>query len=139
MKLTTKGRYGLNAMYDLAASEGEGPQSVKAIAQRQGIPEAYLEQLICSLKKAELVVSVRGAQGGYRIARPAREISIGDILRALEGEVLQLECLADEDYCANACTCPSRRVFCRLADGMNRLADSISLADMLSDDESAAD
>ncbi len=134
MKLTTKGRYGLNAMYDLAASEGEGPQSVKAISQRQNIPEAYLEQLICSLKKAGLVVSVRGAQGGYRIARSAGEISIGDILRALEGEVLQIECLADEEFCANACSCPSRRVFRRLAEGMNQLVDSISLADMIAGD-----
>jgi len=137
MKLTTKGRYGLNAMYDLAMSEGEGPQSVKAIAQRQRIPEAYLEQLICALKKAGLVVSVRGAQGGYRIARPAGEISIGQILRALEGEVLQIDCLADEEYCTNACSCPSRRVFTKLAEGMNRLVDSISLADMLGDETNA--
>ena len=109
MKLSTRGRYGIHAMYDLALYAEGGPQSIKAIAEREGVPEAYLEQLICSLKKAGLVVSVRGAQGGYRIARSAEEISIGDILRALEGEVLQIECLADEEFCANACSCPSRR------------------------------
>ena len=83
MKLSTRGRYGIHTMYDLALNGENGPQSIKAIAERGGMPEAYLEQLIAGLKRAGLVTSTRGAQGGYMLARPAEEITVGDVLRAL--------------------------------------------------------
>lgn len=85
MKLSTKGKYGVKAMFELAMHEGAGPVSLKLIAERQNLSEHYLEQLAAPLRKAGLVSSVRGAQGGYVLARPAAEISVGDILRVLEG------------------------------------------------------
>ena len=80
MKLSTKGRYGVKAMFDLALHHGEGPIALKSIAERQGISEHYLEQLIAVLRKAGLVKSVRGAQGGYSLAREPENITVGDII-----------------------------------------------------------
>ena len=87
MKLSTKGRYGLSAMIDLAVYSENEAVSLNSIAERQHISEGYLEQLMAKLKKAGLVTSIRGASGGYRLARPASEVSVGDILRALEGKI----------------------------------------------------
>ena len=87
MKLSTKGRYGLRAMIDLALYSDEEAVSIQSISARQNISDNYLEQLVRKLKKEGLVVSVRGAQGGYRLAKPADEISVGDVLRALEGSL----------------------------------------------------
>lgn len=84
MKLSTKGRYGLRAMIDLARYSEEEPVSISSIASRQDISERYLEQLVGLLKKAGLVQSIRGATGGYVLAKGAKEISVGDVLRALE-------------------------------------------------------
>lgn len=132
MKLSTRGRYGIHAMYDLAQHGGEGPQHIKAIAERQSIPEAYLEQLIAVLRKAELVKSVRGAQGGYLLSRDPIEISVGQVIRTLEGGLVLVECLED-DACDKACSCPTRVVWQKLYDGMNQIIDGISLQDMLDD------
>ena len=100
MKLSTRGRYGIHAMYDLARYHQSEPQSIKAIAERQNIPEAYLEQLIAVLRRSGLVTSVRGAQGGYLLARPPGEITVGQVLRALEGDLALVDCLVEEDACA---------------------------------------
>ena len=83
MKLSTKGRYGLRAMIDLALYSEQEPVSIQSIALRQNMSERYLEQLMASLKKAGLVTSIRGASGGYQLAKPSIGISVGDILRAL--------------------------------------------------------
>ena len=91
MKLSTKGRYGLRAI-DLAVYSEKESVSISCIAQRENISESYLEQLAGKLKKAGLIKSTRGAQGGYRLAKPAAEISVGDILRALEGELGAVDC-----------------------------------------------
>ena len=85
MKLTTKGRYGLRAMVDLAVNTDDEAVALSQIAERQGISLNYLEQLVARLKKSGIVNGIRGAQGGYVLAMPAEEISVGDILRALEG------------------------------------------------------
>ena len=133
MKLSTRGRYGIQTMYDLAQNVDNGPQSIKAIAERGGMPEAYLEQLIAGLKRAELVSSTRGAQGGYMLARPASEITVGGVLRALEGNFSLVECLDGEDCCDRACACPSRIVWQKLRDGMTAIVDGITLQDMVED------
>ena len=133
MKLSTRGRYGIHTMYDLALNGVNGPQSIKAIAERGGMPEAYLEQLIAGLKKAGLVTSTRGAQGGYMLARPADDITVGDVLRALEGGMSLVECLDGEDCCDKACACPSRIVWQKLRDGMMAIVDGITLQDMIDD------
>ena len=137
MKLSTRGRYGIHAMYDLALHASEGPVPIKVIAERQGIPEAYLEQLVAVLKKEGLVTSTRGAQGGYTLSRPAAEITVGQVLRALEGGLNLVDCLVEDDACGKSCACPSRIVYMKLRDGLNQLADSITLQDMVEDYERA--
>ena len=87
MKLSTKGRYGLRALIDLAQYSGQAPVSITSISARQDISERYLEQLMALLRKAGLIRSVRGAGGGYVLAKDMKEISVGDILRALEGNL----------------------------------------------------
>ena len=133
MKLSTRGRYGIRAMLDLALNADGSPVPIKAIAERQEIPEAYLEQLIAVLKREGLVTSTRGAQGGYMLSRPASQITVGQILRALEDGLNLVDCLAEADACRRACDCPSRIVYRKLQDGLNRIADSITLQDMVSD------
>lgn len=137
MKLSTRGRYGIHAMYDLAVNAGEGPISIKAIAERRDIPEAYLEQLMAVLKREGLVVSTRGAQGGYALARPAGEITVGQVLRALEGGLNLVDCLTEADSCGRSCDCPSRIVYRKIQQGLNQVADSITLQDMIDDYERA--
>ncbi len=131
MKLSTRGRYGIHAMYDLAEHWGDGPQSIKLIAERQGIPEAYLEQLIAVLRREKLVISNRGAQGGYRLAREPQQTTVGDVLRALEGGLNLVDCLLEEDSCGKSCACPSRIVWMKIRDGLNSIVDNITLQDMI--------
>ena len=131
MKLSTRGRYGIHAMYDLAVHYGDGPQSIKCIAERQNVPEAYLEQLIAMLRRAKLVISNRGAQGGYRLSREPREITVGDVLRALEGGLNLVDCLEEDDACGKSCACPSRIVWMKIRDGLHQVVDGITLQDMI--------
>ena len=133
MKLSTRGRYGIHAMYDLALNVNNGPQSIKAIAEREGIPEAYLEQLIAVLKREKLVASTRGAQGGYVLTRQPEQITVGDVLRALEGGLNLVECLEEDDACGKACACPSRIVWLKIRDELNRVVDGSTLKDMIDD------
>ncbi len=130
MKLSTRGRYGIHAMYDLACNADAGPQPIKAIAERQSIPEAYLEQLFAVLKRDNLVKSVRGAQGGYMLSRPASQITVGDVLRSLEGGLSLVDCLDEEEACGKSCACPTRIVWLKLRNGLNAIVDSITLTDM---------
>ena len=134
MKLSTRGRYGIHAMYDLAVNDG-GPQSIKAIAERENIPEAYLEQLIAVLKRQGLVISTRGAQGGYALSRPAEEITVGDVLRALEGGLSLVDCVQEEDACGRSCDCPARILWQKIQAGLDSIVDGITLKDMVEDHE----
>ena len=135
MKLSTRARYGIHAMYDLAQNYGAQPRPLKAVAEAQAYPDAYLEQLLCTLRRDGLVSSARGAQGGYMLSRPPGEITVGQVLRALEGGLNLLECLSEEDACGKSCDCPSRKVWKRLRDGLNEIVDGITLEDMLRRDE----
>ena len=119
-------------MYELAlAYESQEPRPLKVIAERQGIPEAYLEQLIAVLRRDDLVKSVRGAQGGYMLSREPGKITVGDVLRSLEGGMGLLECLDEEETCGKSCNCPSRIIWLRVRDGLNQIVDGITLEDML--------
>jgi Rrf2 family transcriptional regulator, cysteine metabolism repressor len=91
VKISTKGRYGIKAMLDLALQHGTGSTPLKYISERQGVSEPYLEQIIAALKKAGLVSSIRGVQGGYQLAKAPEEISIGEIIAVLEGPLLPFE------------------------------------------------
>jgi Rrf2 family protein len=133
MKLSTRGRYGIHAMYELALEYGGAPVSIKTIAERRDIPEAYLEQIFSMLRRDELVTSLRGAQGGYTLSRPPAEIRVGDLLRSLEGGLKLVDCLEDET-CTHACECPSRAVWKKINDGWTGIVDSITLQDMLKDE-----
>ncbi|MBR3503233.1 MAG: Rrf2 family transcriptional regulator [Clostridia bacterium] len=135
MKLSTRSRYGIHAMYDLACFAAGEPQPIKAIAERQKIPEAYLEQLIGPLRRSGLVKSVRGAQGGYLLARAPEEITVGAVMRALEGDINLVDCLAEEDACERAGSCAARIVWRRVNDGLRQIVDGITLRDIMNDDE----
>lgn len=129
MKLSTKGRYGLRALIDLAQYSGQAPVSITSISSRQDISERYLEQLMALLRKAGLIRSVRGAGGGYVLAKDMKEISVGDILRALEGNLEPVECpgLDPEGSCKAADSCVSKYVWKRINESINRTVDEIML------------
>ena len=133
MKLSTKGRYGLRAMIDLALYSEKEPASIASIAARQHISESYLEQLIAKLRKAGLVTSVRGACGGYIPGRPVEEISVGDILRALEGNLDPVDCpgIQNNSGCDGSDVCVTKYVWQRINDSINRTVDEIKLSELL--------
>jgi len=119
-------------MVYLASKAQEGPQPLRAIAQSNLLPDQYLEQLLGCLRKAGLVNTVRGAQGGYQLAKPAGEITVGHIIDAMEGPLQLSECaIESEPTCPNSDICPTRRVWEYLTDSINSLLYSISLQDML--------
>lgn len=133
MKLSTKGRYGLRAMIDLAIHSKEEAVSIASIAARQKISESYLEQLIPKLRKAGMISSVRGAGGGYMLAKPASEISVGDILRALEGNLDPVDCagLQGESGCESSDGCVTKYVWQRINESINQTVDGINLEELI--------
>lgn len=136
MKLSTKGRYGLKAVLDVALHADEEAVALSQIAERQGISMNYLEQLIAKLKKAGIVISTRGAQGGYKLAAPAEGISIGDILRALEGDLNPVDCSINnngESNCSNSDSCVTKYVWKRISDSINDAVDGIKLSELVAE------
>ncbi|GHU65691.1 AsnC family transcriptional regulator [Clostridia bacterium] len=131
MKLSTRSQYGIHAMLDLALAYGEGPQPLRLIAERQAVPEQYLEQLIAPLRRGGLVKSARGASGGYELASPPELIQVGEILRALEGPVRLTDCVSEPDTCARAGICPSRALWERLNNAIQDVLDNTTLAELL--------
>ncbi|RAL25756.1 cysteine metabolism transcriptional regulator CymR [Thermoflavimicrobium daqui] len=124
MKISTKGRYGLTIMMDLATNYGKGPIPLKSVAERHELSEHYLEQLIAPLRNAGLVRSVRGAYGGYKLAKPPEEITAGDIIRVLEGPIRLVEASSDDH--------PGQRdLWKRIRDAIARELDSTSLASLI--------
>lgn len=132
MKLSTKGRYGVKAMMDLAVHYGELPTSIKSISERQGISEYYLEQLFAPLRRAKLVKSVRGAQGGYILNKLPKDITILEIMNVLEGPVEISECLTNEE-CDYLDICATRVLWRKIRDSINSVMAGITLQDMLND------
>ena len=132
MKLSTKGRYGLRALIDLAQYGEQEGVSIQSISARQQISDSYLEQLVRKLKKAGLVTSVRGAQGGYRLARPAEEISVGDVLRALEGSIEAVSCQEGENpSCVGKDLCVARFVWQKVNKSIQETVDSIMISQLV--------
>lgn len=132
MKISTKGRYALRLMLDLALNEKEDLVRVKDIADRQQISEKYLEQIISSLKKAGMVKSLRGAQGGYRLTREPEEYTVGAILRITEGGMAPVACLDDpKNLCERAGGCVSLRVWEMLDEAIRGVIDHVTLRDMV--------
>ena len=138
MKISTKGKYGLRAMIDLAQYSEQEAVSISSIAQRQKISESYLEQLVAKLKKAGLVVSIRGAAGGYRLARPASGISVGDVLRALEGDVRAVICTAQtEEGCEGEELCVTKYVWQRINESIEKTVDEMMIDQLVAESRKA--
>lgn len=132
MKLSTKGRYGVKAMVDLAINYGEEPVSIKSISERQKISEYYLEQLFSPLRKADIIKSVRGAQGGYVLSRPPEEITVAEVINVLEGPIEISQCL-DEDSCSNIDNCATRLLWARIKESIDSVLKSTTLKDIVND------
>lgn len=111
MKLSTRSRYGTRMMLDLANHYDEGPIQIGDVAKREDISVKYLEQLIIPLKKASLIESVRGPKGGHMLAKPPEEITIGEIVRVLEGGVTLTPCIIDPDVCEKSNNCLTRGIW----------------------------
>lgn len=137
MKLSTKGRYGLQAMVDLGVYSKEKHISLKSIAERLSMSENYLEQLIALLKKKNLVVSIRGAQGGYALAKEPKEITVGEILRALEGSLAPTDCTCKEhtNHCTLENKCVTKSIWEKIRDSIDSVVDNITLDQLMEDYE----
>ena len=132
MKLSTRGRYGTRLMLDLASHDKEGPALLKDVSLSQNISLKYLGQLIIPLKIAGLIKSLRGARGGYFIAKPPEEISLGDIVKALEGSICIVECIYSPEICERAGKCASQKIWKEINEKIIDILDSYSLNDLVS-------
>jgi Rrf2 family protein len=134
MKLSTKGRYGVKAMFELALQYGGESVSIKEISQKINVSEYYLEQLFANLRKAGLIKSIRGAQGGYVLSKDPAEITVADIFNVLEGPVEISDCITDEDAnCTRAEHCGTRPLWIKISESVNSVINSVTLQDMVND------
>src|SRR3954464_5420498 len=134
MKVSTRGEYGVRAMVALANNYGGGPMSIGAMAKESSVPYAYLEQLIAPLRKAGLVESKRGAQGGYQLTRTPELIVVGEIYRVMEGPVAPMDCVSEDEAdqtCPLIDGCQTRPVWIKVRDSIAGALDSMTLADLL--------
>lgn len=132
MKVSTKGRYALRLMLDLAINNNGELIRVRDIAERQGISEKYLEQIISFLKKAGYVKSLRGSQGGYCLAREPKEYTVGMILRLTEGNMAPVSCLEDEENrCERADSCVTVKLWSMVDEAVKGVIDHITLQDLV--------
>ena len=133
MKISTKGRYALRLMLDIALNDAKTPVRIKDIAERQQISDKYLEQIVSSLNKAGFVKSLRGPQGGYRLTKKPEEYTVGMILRLIEGSLAPVACLDDDiNNCTRADRCPTLILWEKLYDAISEVEDNITLADLIS-------
>lgn len=133
MKITSRERVGLRAMAELARHYGEGPIPLSQVAEVQDLPLPYLEQVAASLRRSGLLESTRGAHGGYTLARKPEHITVGDILRAVEGSLFSLDCMRDDACCARQPLCAARSVWESVLVRLHETLDSMSLADITND------
>lgn len=131
MKISTKGRYALRLMVDLAISEQTTPVSLKDVALRQGLSDKYLEQIVTPLARAGLVRSVRGAGGGYLLTRKPEHYTVGDILRPLEGDLAPVECATDDAYCDRCTECVTVELWQEIHRAVSQVVDNTTLADLV--------
>ena len=131
MKLSTKGRYGVRALLDVAIHQDESPVQLKDIAERQQISLNYLEHLIAPLVAAGLLKSARGARGGVSLARPARDIRLLDVVQALEGSLAPVRCVDEPGRCSRAEACVTRDVWAEVKDAVESVLGSVTLADLV--------
>lgn len=132
MKLSTKGRYGVKAMVDLALNYDKEPVSIKSISKRQGISEYYLEQLFSPLRRAKLIISVRGAQGGYYLNKAPKDITVAEVMNVLEGPIEISDCV-DGVECSNVDCCATRLLWQKIKKSIDDVMESVTLQDIIDD------
>ncbi len=135
VKVSSRGEYGVRAMVALARHYGDGPMSIAAVSRAASVPSAYLEQLIAPLRRAGLVASTRGAQGGYQLTRPPELVRVGEVYRVMEGPVAPMDCVSEnlaDQTCPLIDGCETRPVWLKMRDVIVDTLDSMTLADLIS-------
>jgi Rrf2 family protein len=135
MKISKRTRYGLRLMIELALNKGKGAINLTEIAAREDISLKYLSQIIIPLKNTGLVQSTRGSAGGYTLSKPPEDITVKDVLAALEGEMDIVECVDDPSQCGRNTYCTARNVWCKLNESIVQVLSSISLESLARDTE----
>ena len=135
MKLSTRSRYGIRIILELARHNCDTPLQVSKIARTQHIPVKYLEQLIRTLKKADLITSVRGSKGGHQLKQPAEKITIGQLVRLFEGQTDLVACVSTPENCQMAEACPVRNVWSEATEAMYAKLDGATIADLLCEND----
>jgi Rrf2 family transcriptional regulator, cysteine metabolism repressor len=131
VKISTRSRYGLRALLELALHYGEGPLMMQRIADSQGVSRKYLDSIFASLKTGGLVRSRRGVGGGHLLAKDPTTIKLGDIMRALEGPLSLVDCVGDSKLCDRSHRCVTRDVWSDVGAAIDKVLDNITLADLI--------
>lgn len=131
MKLSTRTRYGIRAILELAQNYGKGPVQLKIVARNQGISVKYLEQLMAMLKSAGIVNSIRGSKGGYILAKSPEQIKLSDCFNCLEGPVVTVECVENDNYCPRISDCIAREVWAEIQKAVMTVLESMTLQNLL--------
>ena len=131
MKLSTRTRYAVRAIIELAQNDSKKPLQLKIIAQRQDISVKYLEQLMAVLRSAGFVRSVRGSKGGYVLAKAPNEIKLNDVMHRLEGTVATVECVENDDYCSRSADCAARYLWAQVEQAIDKVLEGITLQDLV--------
>ncbi|MFC1765647.1 RrF2 family transcriptional regulator [Planctomycetota bacterium] len=131
MRISSRTGYGIRAMIELAAHYEQGPLQLRIIAERQGISAKYLEQMMPVLRAASLVRTVRGAKGGYMLAKAPAEIRLSEVFRCLEGQVATSECVADPEVCDRTVDCVARKIWVEVEESVTNVLDAVTLGDMM--------
>jgi len=131
MKLSTRGRYACRAMLELARRYGQGSVSIDRIAEKQHISKRYLEHIFARLREAGIISGTRGSKGGYVLLRPPRKVTVGEVVRAVEGPLGPVHCVDDADYCAKIGHCATHDLWAEAADALNKLLDSRTVEQLL--------
>jgi len=131
MKISTKTRYGIRALLELAIYYGKKSLNIKSIAKSQSLPEKYLEHVLAYLKTAGLVKSVRGAKGGYTLALPPSEIRLNKVFQVLEGSLSPVECVDNASYCKRSVYCATKDIWGLISRSINQILYSVTLQDLV--------
>jgi len=131
MKLSTRTRYAVRAIIELAQNGNNKPLQLKIIAQRQDISVKYLEQLMAILRSSGFVRSIRGSKGGYVLAKAPNQIKLNEVLHRLEGTVTTVECVENEDYCLRSADCASRYLWMQVEQAVEKVLEAITLQDLV--------
>jgi len=129
MRISTKGEYAVRALVDIASQSGKNPVQIREISKREGISKSYIEQLFVKLRNLKIIKSIRGPKGGYLLAKDASNISIGDIIRAVEGPIALVQCVTNK-CCERTSKCSSYSLWKKVSSKIEEQLDSISLKDL---------